>query len=130
MKGKLIKTSRGWEVEYLEAVPNLHYLAEQNKALLLHPDDAVQIFGFGIEDRVGENVNFEIVDYGFAGKYAKIIKPKEGSFDEDGFSVTRGYKEPVESWDDIMIKYYYKNSNPDIPIFTWLSENYNAPTKK
>lgn len=71
-------------------------IQERNKqiALMLHPDDAVQIFGFGVEDRVGENVNFEIVNYDFMGKYAKIIKPKEGSFDEDGFDVTRGYKEP------------------------------------
>jgi len=148
MKGKLTNKDGKWFVQYNE--PLSIYTKGYNpgdyvsKELPLHPDDVKQINADGqifdnIEARIAAypdvefEIDDEIKDLGWHGstiiRYAKITKTA-GSFDKEGNAITRGYVEPTESWDDIMIKYYYKNSNSDIPIFTWLSENYNAPTKK
>jgi uncharacterized protein YktA (UPF0223 family) len=66
MKGTLVKTEQGWVVEYAK-----------HSELPLHPAD------LGVPSYVGnilgevQEVEFEIVDYGFAGKYAKLIPSKE-----------------------------------------------------
>jgi hypothetical protein len=148
MKGKLIKTDRGWEVEYEEDVPNLHYIAKQTIAILLHPDDVKQINTDGqvfdnIEARIAAypDIEFEIVvsdweqDYikynltNMPTQYAKITKT--AAFDKEGNAITRGYVEPKQeessNWDEIFDEFAKFGKGK---IGDWLKEFYLAPIKK
>ena len=149
MKGKIIKTDRGWEVEYEEKVPELHFLAKQTVAIPLHPDDVKQINADGqvfdnIKARIAAypDVEFElidkIIDLGRHGstiiRYAKITKT--GAFDKEGNAITRGYVAPTESWSNVEKEYHNysweEGENKKFPMeySDWLKEFYLAPIKK
>lgn len=91
----------------------------------LHPNDADQIFGFGVKDREGDLVNFEILnDYEEPKgdiQYAKITDKKAPWVPMD-----------LDDWEKIF--YLYDSSrfhNADISDFReWLKTKYNAPVKK
>jgi hypothetical protein len=75
-QGRLIKTSRGWEVEYDECVGHSSDGERKvvpsivTRAILLHPDSA--FIEYPNHSFAGKNVEFDIINYGFAGMYAKL----------------------------------------------------------
>lgn len=127
MKGKLIKTSRGWEIEYEEKVPQLHFLAKQTVAIPLHPDDAKE-FDLLTDSKgncahhlqEGQGVEFEIVnDYEEPKgdiQYAKLTSPKQ---------------EESSNWDEIFEKHWEECEHNHMTNFQdWLTQNYNPPVKR
>lgn len=155
MKGKLINEDNKWFVQYKTGKFEGEYLYGQ---LPLHPDTFKGI----TEENQGEyfvkysgilgnisikdyaDVEFEIVKefkenklWGQKGtgvytKYAKLITTKQGSFDEDGFAVTRvidDKQETTTSWDEIY-ENFKKEWQDDVDLLHWLKENYHPPIKK
>lgn len=70
---------------------------------------------------------------------------KQGSFDEEGYAITRGFEslkqEESSNWDEIYLKWNeYLNSIPKedwkdkwkngIPVWNWLKEHYLPPVKR
>ena len=147
MKGTLKNKEGKWVVEFLQKLTNVDTWV---KELPLHPDDAKQ-FETGFTDKFTKEVEFEIVAYGNPCKYhknlldcknppncdcefnyvAKLIT-KQGSFDEDGFAITRvidDKQETTTSWDKIY-ENFKKEWQDDVDLLHWLKENYHPPVKK
>jgi len=107
MKGTLKNKEGKWFVEYWYMRTSSHAIHPNQTELPLHPDSKIPYLPIGYEN--GVEVEFEIVAYGNPCKYhknlldcknppncdcefnyrAKLTSPKQGSFDEDGFGITR-----------------------------------------
>lgn len=91
--GKLIKTNRGWEVEYEEKVPQLHFLAKQTVAIPLHPDSIKKLNMSNVNLELEFEIVDEIIDLGRHGstivQKAKLISPKQEELPNELSKVTR-----------------------------------------
>jgi hypothetical protein len=102
MKGTLYKKimPSGWFVAFATG-----YFGFHRTELPLHPDEdelkMVMILNVPVCEFEGKEVEFEIVDYGFASKYAKLIPLKEQQKQETLYT------------EEQIRKAYFRSSNID-----------------
>lgn len=135
MKGTLKNKEGKWFVEYDEKQNYKKINVNAIFQLPLHPDD---IFADDLEvnNMDGKEVEFEIVnDYEEPKgdiQYAKLIT-KQGSFDEEGYAITRGFKSPKQeessNWDEIFDK-FLNEAYGKLSLIAYLKDNYNPPVKR
>lgn len=104
MKGKLNKTSTGWEVMYTETNPQM-MVKEWNRSLPLNPYDEHYSYAVEDSDWQGKEVEFEIEEFWETGMELEIVKVAtlkstiSKAVDENNYPLIQG---TIDLCDDIV----------------------------